>query len=451
MPTMRSLRVLSFVLASGGAIAQPNYNWFLATPKSSPTPHLKHHLVYDSTRRVVLLACGYDGNTPLADTWTYDGSDWRRVAAPSAFVARESAALAFDSIRSRGVLFGGLTVRGKELDETWEWDGARWVVMNLRQRPPARCAAAMASGVGGTTMLYGGNGRGRVLGDTWLWDGRDWRSVSSGSAVPALAQAAMYFDGGLGRLVMLGGLDARGRARAEAYVWAGSGWRRLVSHDLPKPAVVRAVYAWRRRSAMIDLDGLWQHANGRWQRLQPLHERRFRRRPAIAYDLARDAIVSFGGNPKRGEYYDSLTWEHRALRTGASFVPFAHGCGAGASAAEPLLTHVDRSLPRLGKTLRIRVLGDRFVGPYSLIFGGSKTRFGAFTLPLNLTFIRAPRCDLRVSVDALGPLAKTGQGRYEIGLPIPSSAMLVGRQLHVQALQLGFPILSNGATLTIGR
>ena len=450
MTYMLARNILAFALCSSGLVAQSSYNWFLATPKSSPTPHLKHDFIYDSTRRVALLATGHDGHAPLADTWTYDGVDWRRVAAARGFVARESAALAFDPIRSRGVLFGGLTVRGKELDETWEWDGARWTATSPRVRPPARCSAALASDMGAETVLYGGYRFGRVLGDTWLWNGRDWRSAASGS-VPALAHAALYFDGSLGRLVMLGGRDAAGKARSEAYAWSGAGWRRLASHDLPKPAVVSAAYAWRRQSAMIDLDGLWQHANGRWQRVQTLQDRRFRGRPAIAYDVARDAVVSFGGNSKRGEYYEALTWEHRALPKGAAFVPFAQGCGAGASASEPLLTHVDQSLPRLGQTLRIRVLGDVYVGPYALILGASKTRFGRFALPLNLAFMHAPRCDLRVSIDGLGTMPKANPGRYELALPVPSSALLVGRQLHVQAIQVGFPLLSNGATLTIGR
>jgi hypothetical protein len=60
----------------------------------------------------------------LADTWEWDGQAWTQVedTGPS---DRTRPALAYDSTRSRVVLFGGEGAGGP-LGDTWEWDGDEW-------------------------------------------------------------------------------------------------------------------------------------------------------------------------------------------------------------------------------------------------------------------------------------------------------------------------------------
>jgi hypothetical protein len=78
--------------------------------------------------------------TPLADTWTWNGSAWTQSKAtgPSARYGHSMATLG-----THAVLFGGLDGAGGTLDDTWAWDGASWQKLDA-PGPPARVWAALA-------------------------------------------------------------------------------------------------------------------------------------------------------------------------------------------------------------------------------------------------------------------------------------------------------------------
>lgn len=88
-------------------------------------------MVYDEARHQLLLfgGTGTEGTSPSADrssTWRWDGSTWTRIATagPS---PRTQAALAYDAVRQRVVLFGGFdATTNTELRDIWEWDGTAW-------------------------------------------------------------------------------------------------------------------------------------------------------------------------------------------------------------------------------------------------------------------------------------------------------------------------------------
>ena len=72
-------------------------------------------LTYDAARGVVVLFGGYgkDPQTrtvkPLDDLWEWDGARWQLVPVSQRPPPRESAAITYDSVRQRAVLFGGHT------------------------------------------------------------------------------------------------------------------------------------------------------------------------------------------------------------------------------------------------------------------------------------------------------------------------------------------------------
>jgi hypothetical protein len=135
-------------------------------------------LVYDSKRGVLLLVGGRFGNSlvgpTVRDTWVRDGK-WKAVAdmGPS---PRVEMASAFDSDRSRVVLFGGFTVQEAavaptaglvSLNDTWEWDGALWR-QTQDMGPAPRGDAQMAYDKERKRMvLFGGFQPSKPFGDTW--------------------------------------------------------------------------------------------------------------------------------------------------------------------------------------------------------------------------------------------------------------------------------------------
>jgi hypothetical protein len=113
--------------------------WKQRTPQHRPSPRISAAMTYDAARHVLVLFGGSFPGTPaisLNETWTWDGSDWTLAQAATAPAPRSEAALTFDPIRSRAVLFGGSNALGLFAD-TWEWDGATWTLIAPTMPGPA--------------------------------------------------------------------------------------------------------------------------------------------------------------------------------------------------------------------------------------------------------------------------------------------------------------------------
>jgi hypothetical protein len=186
----------------------------------------------------------------LADTWEWDGEAWTQVEdiGPS---ARSRHALAYDAVRSRVVLFGGVNAAGGLLDDTWEWDGDEWTQV-ADTGPPARSGHAMCfDAPAARTVLFGGSS----ASDTWTWNGTDWTSLNDVGPAPCEG-TGLVFTGA--STILFGGID---------------------------PAATPA-----------ELFGLtWELADADWTERQDMGPAsRFGH--AMAYDRARGRVVLFGGN-----------------------------------------------------------------------------------------------------------------------------------------------------------
>ena len=186
-------------------------------------------MVWDSAHRQMVMFGGQNlvGSTTYGDTWLWDGEGWREVIPALSPPPRYGHAMAYDSIRHRVVLFGGL--RPSEVtgyNDTWEWDGSTWTPAIVANSPPERSGHAMAfDAVHHRTILYGGRvpGTGVTVAanpdypDTWAWDGASWSQLTPAhSPTPATADpnttdgrygAAMAFDPTRGVIVLFGGVS----------------------------------------------------------------------------------------------------------------------------------------------------------------------------------------------------------------------------------------------------
>lgn len=124
---------------------------------------------------------------------------------------------------------------------------------------------------GGETMEQGGT----TYGDTWLWDGSTWREAAPTSSPRALEGVAMAYDIVRNRAVMVPGWDGNTYVQ-ETWEWDA------VAED--------------------------------WQQMAPATQPRGRDWSAIAYDLARNNCVMFGGHDWQepngnGSLADTWTWD----------------------------------------------------------------------------------------------------------------------------------------------
>ena len=159
-------------------------------------------MVYDSKRGVTVLFGGNWGNTYQSDTWEYDGTSWkqRSTGGPP---ARQYPGMAFDENRGETVLLGGFGYPNKSTTygDTWIWNGTTWKEHFGIKSPGVREFAAMTyDPIRKRALLWGGVKRtspGKTYYDTWEWDGAKWTQLNP-ILTPRLS--------GLGRLEFVHGM-----------------------------------------------------------------------------------------------------------------------------------------------------------------------------------------------------------------------------------------------------
>ena len=146
-------------------------------PPAGLVPREGHAMVWDSARSVAVLFGGRDETeTPLDDTWFYDGTAWTPgPSAPAGLAARGGHAMAYDDGRDVTVLLGGHDQQGVRKD-VWEFDGSAWSpgVVAPGQLYARTEAGAAFDRRRATTVLFGGEVGSQKLGDVWEYDGAGW-------------------------------------------------------------------------------------------------------------------------------------------------------------------------------------------------------------------------------------------------------------------------------------
>ena len=144
---------------------------------AGPPGRWGHALAYDARRDRVVLFGGSRQDGLLGDTWEWDGMRWRRLAPGGSDrpEPRVGARMAWDAARGVTVLFGGRGAGGA-LADTWSWDGLRWRrIAEAGPVPPRRSFHAMDyDPKRGRIVLFGGTPPGPGLSVVWEWTGRAW-------------------------------------------------------------------------------------------------------------------------------------------------------------------------------------------------------------------------------------------------------------------------------------
>ncbi|HOW51119.1 MAG TPA: kelch repeat-containing protein [bacterium] len=358
-PTARADSSLAFdtnrrkiVLFGGydGMFKQDTWEWNGATgawtdrtpspiPSSWPTARAGHVLAYDSSRGKVVLSGKLDLLlVDTIDTWEWDGTTgtWTdRSPSGTRPIARSNHALAYDSVRSKVVLFGGTDdTQSLHQQDTWEWDGTAgtWTDRTPSDiKPVARTHHALAyDRVRGKVVLFGGYSNGYRQ-DTWEWDGTagTWTNRTP-SPIPsswpaARARHALAYDSARSKVVLFGGDSSDGH-RQDIWEWDGATgtWANRTPAPIPSSwPTARAPHTLAydiARNKIVLFGGYdntfkqdtweWDGATGTWANRAPSPVPPLwpsvRAYHALAYDNARSKVVLFGGT----DYDNKLdTWE----------------------------------------------------------------------------------------------------------------------------------------------
>jgi hypothetical protein len=296
--------------------------WTRREPSASPSRRCGHALAYDTARQRVVLFGGHNEYPPYEDhddTWEWDGATWLLRATPVRPPVRWGQGMVYDAARGRCVLFGGCNTAN--LDDTWEWDGNVWLQRTPASRPSARYFLGMSwDAVRQVTVLFGGAGNGNaVLNDTWEWNGTDWTQRAPAVAPPVRFAHGMTYDPLRQRTVIFGGDPAIAGlpCRDDTWEWDGTAWTQRAIATVPparyRPGFVFAanlgrVLMFSGNSGSPDFAGLtdeWALDGAGWTQLR---SHVVPVRGSLAYDGVRQRVVSYGGYTS-GTTPLTATWE----------------------------------------------------------------------------------------------------------------------------------------------
>ncbi len=309
-------------------------------PRLEPSPRSGAALAYDPVTRTTILFGGQTADDIIGDTWSWNGSGWTRLHPSASPPARAWAALAFDTGTGRLVLFGGTgpTARGggdvcRCFGDTWTWDGTTWR-RHTGAGPSARVMSGMAGDPAtGGILLFGGDTGGKgttFLADTWLWKKGVW--TQSRAVGPSARDAtAMASDPSAGSVVLFGGNGLPNGASADTWVWHVAHWSLIPG---PGPPAMSGSMATSPAGVLLygsdsSVPGppraeTWSYTAGGWRLVVADPEQAAspslpgpRADTSLAYDQLHRTVVLFGGagnvGPLGGTWlFGDATWRQAA-------------------------------------------------------------------------------------------------------------------------------------------
>jgi hypothetical protein len=190
-----------------------------------PTRRYGAAMAYDALHHKIVVFGGVDVAT-YGDTWLWDGVVWtRHTLSMTAPTPRAGAAMTYDVDHGRVLMFGGFDENHQTLADLWEWDGDGWHELDTTASPApvARGRASMAYDPRRhVSVMFGGGEWGiatPVDGATWEWDGEHWSMQSPSDGPTARLSPAMTFDPMSDEILLVGGQDDR-----TTWTWNGTRW-----------------------------------------------------------------------------------------------------------------------------------------------------------------------------------------------------------------------------------
>jgi hypothetical protein len=263
--------------------------WQKGGSSTTPDGRYLQAVAFDETRKVVVMFGGTNVNpntgtvTPNQETWEWSpatGKWANRSGTGTAPDARSGAAMVFDSVRGKFVLFGGRAGSGLNFEDTWEWDPATGAWTNVSAAgayPSARSQHGMVYQKStGKILLFGGgrsdsgsydgSGISVSLSDTWEYDpvAHTWTALTVTPAPTARHDFGMVWDSSRNKAVLFAGMQsdiagAPGIPKQDTWEWdpAASTWTdRTASGSKPSQRYAHAMAFDGSRKKVVVFGGL---------------------------------------------------------------------------------------------------------------------------------------------------------------------------------------------------
>ena len=243
-------------------------------------------------------------------------SPWRPLVSEHLPGPRSGAAIAYDTLRQRAILFGGVGYwNGNEWvydNSTWEWDGQDWIQINTPVSPSGRTLHAMAyDEKRQKVVMYGGQNAGGYLADLWEYDGTTWRRLCPVCNPAARYGHKMFFDLELQMILLYGGQNDE-IGYTEAWTWNGAIWG-YYSFETSAPGIFNEplihISDEQRALSFIpgDYGGTWVWKDASWSRLSLESQPPLRGDAILVRDPYQESILLFGGIQDNSTLFND-TW-----------------------------------------------------------------------------------------------------------------------------------------------
>lgn len=238
-------------LAHSGAPSRPDAapahstsldgSWVLESPPGSRSGH---SAVYDPIQERMLVFGGLQG-TYLNDVWALSLSGtpiWTKLPVFAAPAPRAGHSAIWDPVRSRMVIFGGVSV-GAYLNDSWALSfppsGPTWTELaKFGTKPPARAyhPAVYDSETDRMRICMGVSAAGGYFEDVWslAFASNTWVADPIGIIPPGRAQAAVIFDPGRYRMLVFGGVGPFGPS-SDCWFYNGGWFFLSTTGSIPSP------------------------------------------------------------------------------------------------------------------------------------------------------------------------------------------------------------------------
>ncbi len=284
--------------------------WVLLNPTLSPSAREAPLMAYATSRDVTVLFGGLtqaEGPTN-AETWEFDGTDWRQIVTVTSPPAlnQTMGAMVYDSARGRVVVFA----TENPTKTLWEFDGTDWTAMSYAGGlfPSRCCTRATFDAKRNKTVIFGGFRVG-FMNDTWEFDGTGWiEIVTSPTSTPSVRrEVSMAYDAERQQTVVVGGWDGVQNLN-DAWQYDGLSWVSITRPSaFPSSSETGLVFDPAARTLLFALGSqTWEWDGSSWTLLGAGVTPSFNGHFGIAFDVARDQVVVFGNNP-----FSSQTWIYR--------------------------------------------------------------------------------------------------------------------------------------------
>ena len=293
------------------------------SPIGVPAPRWGSAYTYHPALSGMFMFSGIASGTSSSDNtlWKCDGKSWSPIATgANKPVPRGGGALAYDSARSKLVLFGGYSPTSGIFADTWEYSNAVWSYQLPAMIPTFRAWHAMAyDPIAQRIVMFGGQDRlNAPLGDTWIWDGTNW---SQTAPIPALTPRyghVMMFDPVRGKIILFGG-QSNGTQFTDTWEWSNSAWNPVNANGQAPTAssfgslvwdtnLQRGVYfGGKGPLGESDVIHEWNGATATWSIRASSTPISARQDHVATYDRTRRVMLVFGGT--RGSTLLNDTWE----------------------------------------------------------------------------------------------------------------------------------------------